>query len=82
MSSMPIDQTVIHSARPRYRKKHASHSSELTVGGSHVRDEGIGSPGMLMPSIGPSRSVKRTIQEVKMVQVCVNCNMGTSLLWR
>ncbi|KAJ8430009.1 hypothetical protein Cgig2_008448 [Carnegiea gigantea] len=58
--------------KPRYRKKHASHSSELTVGGSHVRDEGIGSPGMLMPSIGPSRSVKRTIQEVKMVQVWGN----------
>lgn len=58
--------------KPRYRKKHGSHSSELTVGGIHVRDEGIGSPGMLMPSIGPSRSVKRTIQEVKMVQVWGN----------
>jgi len=77
---MPIDQIIIHSARPRYRKKNVSHSSELTVGGIRVRDEGMGSPGMLMPSIGPSRSVRRTIQEVKMVQVCANWNIGTSLL--
>lgn len=27
-------------------------------------------PAMFMPSLAPSRSVRETIQEVKMVQVC------------
>ncbi|KNA03843.1 hypothetical protein SOVF_205270 isoform B, partial [Spinacia oleracea] len=63
--------------KPRYRKKQATHSSDLTVGTNHVRADGFSSasadpPAMLMPSLGPSRSVRETIQEVKMVQVWGN----------
>lgn len=61
-------------SRPRYRKKQASYSSDGTVGHNRVRGERFNaslmeSPTMLMPSLGPSRSVRETIQEVKMVQV-------------
>lgn len=63
--------------KPRYRKKHLSHSSELTVGETRIHNNRfdsvpVESPGMLMPSMEPSRSVRRTIQEVKMVQVWGN----------
>ncbi|KAJ4829599.1 hypothetical protein Tsubulata_014263 [Turnera subulata] len=57
--------------KPRYRKRRASHSPENSVGGSHGK---VGSnhgetPAMLVPSLVPSRSVRETIQEVKMVQI-------------
>ncbi|URE04112.1 hypothetical protein MUK42_19496, partial [Musa troglodytarum] len=60
-------------ARPRYRKRKISHSAEFSVGASSVRGvkAGYGSsgaPAMLVPSLAPSRSVRETIQEVKMVQ--------------
>ncbi|KMS95986.1 hypothetical protein BVRB_003450 [Beta vulgaris subsp. vulgaris] len=63
--------------KPRYRKKQASYSSDGTVGHNRVRGERFNaslmeSPTMLMPSLGPSRSVRETIQEVKMVQVWGN----------
>ncbi|KAL9241559.1 hypothetical protein vseg_015661 [Gypsophila vaccaria] len=56
--------------KPRYRKQQ---SSESTVGAKRVRDRS-GSlssegPGMIIPVIDRSRSVKETIQDVKMVQV-------------
>lgn len=63
--------------KPRYRKKQVSHSSELTVRDNRVREDRFNSvsleaPAMLMPRIGPSRSVRETIQEVRMVQVWGN----------
>ncbi|CAL1408682.1 unnamed protein product [Linum trigynum] len=59
--------------KPRYRKKKAHSSSELSVGGS-TRSRFASSafteaPAMLVPSLAPSRSVRETIQEVKMIQV-------------
>ena len=66
---------IIIKSRPRYRKKKASYSSELTVSQNRVRSERFNAtsleppPTMLIPSLGPSRSVRETIQEVKMVQV-------------
>lgn len=58
-------------ARPRYRKKRTSHSSEISVGGNHGKLSAfpVEAPVMLVPSLAPSRSVRETIQEVKMVQV-------------
>ncbi|CAO2827996.1 unnamed protein product [Amaranthus hypochondriacus] len=64
--------------KPRYRKKKASFSSELTVSQNRVRSERFNAtsleppPTMLIPSLGPSRSVRETIHEVKMVQVWGN----------
>ncbi|KDP31916.1 hypothetical protein JCGZ_12377 [Jatropha curcas] len=59
--------------KPRYRKKKASNSSELSVGGNLGKFGSISgteaSAAMFMPSLAPSRSVRETIQEVKMVQV-------------
>lgn len=61
--------------KPKYRKKKASHSGELSTGGSISRRGKVGSsnssnaPAMFVPSIGPSRSVREVIQEVKMVQI-------------
>ncbi|CAN0883753.1 Uncharacterized membrane protein At3g27390 [Linum grandiflorum] len=59
--------------RPRYRKKKAhSSSSELSVGGStrsKLNSATSVAPAMLVPSLAPSRSVRETIQEVKMIQV-------------
>ncbi|XP_068643106.1 uncharacterized membrane protein At3g27390 [Aristolochia californica] len=56
--------------KPRYRRKKASHSSELSIGGS-TRFTAISSaaPAMLVPTLAPSRSVREAIQEVKMVQI-------------
>ncbi|CAN1324648.1 Uncharacterized membrane protein At3g27390 [Linum perenne] len=59
-------------ARPRYRKKKAHSSSELSVGGStrsKLNSSMSVAPAMLVPSLAPSRSVRETIQEVKMIQV-------------
>ncbi|KAG0471574.1 hypothetical protein HPP92_016120 [Vanilla planifolia] len=60
--------------KPKYRKKTASHSSESSVGGSSRRGvKGVSghldASAMFMPSLAPSRSVRETIQEVKMVQI-------------
>ncbi|CAN1324646.1 Uncharacterized membrane protein At3g27390 [Linum perenne] len=58
--------------KPRYRKKKAHSSSELSVGGStrsKLNSSMSVAPAMLVPSLAPSRSVRETIQEVKMIQV-------------
>ncbi|KAJ9170713.1 hypothetical protein P3X46_018802 [Hevea brasiliensis] len=59
--------------KPRYRKKKASNSSEISVGGHRgkfglVTAEASASA-MFVPRLAPSRSVRETIQEVKMVQI-------------
>ncbi|XP_074308768.1 putative membrane protein At3g27390 [Silene latifolia] len=59
--------------KPRYRKKQTSHS-ESTVGPNRVHGDKSDSfpsegPAMIIPGIGRSRSVKESIQDVKMVQV-------------
>ncbi|KAI9089257.1 hypothetical protein K1719_029536 [Acacia pycnantha] len=59
--------------RPRYRKKKVAHSSEFSVkansvaGGMSVTT--TDSPAIFMPNLTPSRSVRETIHEVKMVQI-------------
>ncbi|CAK7337650.1 unnamed protein product [Dovyalis caffra] len=60
--------------KPKYRKKRTSHSSELSVGGTRAKFSSfhVEAPAMLVPSLAPSRSVRETIQEVKMVQVWGN----------
>uniref|UniRef100_A0A5B6ZXK5 Uncharacterized protein n=1 Tax=Davidia involucrata TaxID=16924 RepID=A0A5B6ZXK5_DAVIN len=63
--------------KPQYRKKKISHSSELSVGRNHSAEGKIGSvfteaPVVLMPSLSSSRSVRNSIQEVKMVQIWGN----------
>ncbi|KAJ8764456.1 hypothetical protein K2173_006196 [Erythroxylum novogranatense] len=57
--------------KPRYRKHKVSHSSEISVGGSQAKHGSVSAeaPAMLVPSLAPSRSVRETIQEIKMVQV-------------
>ncbi|KAK9096899.1 hypothetical protein Sjap_022396 [Stephania japonica] len=60
--------------KPRYRKRKPSLSMELSVEGSRAKDETFGvvsteAPAMLVPSLAPSRSVRETIQEVKIVQL-------------
>ncbi|KAK8952437.1 hypothetical protein KSP39_PZI003081 [Platanthera zijinensis] len=60
--------------KPMYRKKKVSHSSEFSVGAGTRRGIKGGSgrqdaPAMFVPSLAPSRSVRDTIQEVKMVQI-------------
>ncbi|XP_030538788.1 uncharacterized membrane protein At3g27390 isoform X2 [Rhodamnia argentea] len=62
------------SARPSYRKQKASQSSELSVGGNHTDGGKTASaseeaPAMLVPSLVQSRSVRETIQEIRMVQL-------------
>lgn len=58
------------SARPRYRKKKAPHSSELSIGSSNTTGKpSSDAPAMLVPSLAPSRSIREAIQEVQMVQV-------------
>ncbi|KAI4386691.1 hypothetical protein MLD38_004602 [Melastoma candidum] len=75
--------------KPKYRKRKSSPSSEYTGGNqspatkmSNVSGE---APAMLVPSLARSRSVRETLQEVKMVQVGANlirnCEMrGRELL--
>ncbi|XP_058089144.1 uncharacterized membrane protein At3g27390 [Magnolia sinica] len=58
--------------KPRYRRKKASYSSEISVGASNAAGGRLGSskaPAMLVPSLAPSRSLRETIQEVKMMQI-------------
>ncbi|XP_027347219.1 uncharacterized membrane protein At3g27390 isoform X2 [Abrus precatorius] len=75
--------------KPQYRKKKASQSSEFSVRGNSVGGSKLNAstepPAMFMPSLAPSRSVRETIQEVKMVQIWGNmmryCEMrGKELL--
>jgi hypothetical protein len=80
MFSRPCcSQTMIYifflPPRPQYRKK-LSYSSELSVGKSDIsikRSGSVSGPsearGFLVPNLAPSRSVRETIQEVKMLQV-------------
>ncbi|KAI5581745.1 hypothetical protein BDE02_07G038500 [Populus trichocarpa] len=57
--------------KPKYQKKGTSHSSELSVGGSLAKFSSVHveAPAMLVPSFAHSKSVRETVQEVKMVQV-------------
>ncbi|XP_030538787.1 uncharacterized membrane protein At3g27390 isoform X1 [Rhodamnia argentea] len=60
--------------KPSYRKQKASQSSELSVGGNHTDGGKTASaseeaPAMLVPSLVQSRSVRETIQEIRMVQL-------------
>lgn len=76
--------------KPRYRMKKVPHSREFSVGGSYktgarIRSTSNEVPPMLVPSLGPSRSVREAIQEVKLVQIWGNmiksCEMrGKELL--
>ncbi|KAJ1395584.1 putative membrane protein [Sesbania bispinosa] len=75
--------------KPQYRKKMVSQTSEYSNRGNSVagsrRSTAMEAPSMLMPSLAPSRSVRETIQEVKMVQIWGNmmryCEMrGKELL--
>ena len=48
-----------------------SQSTEFSVRGNSVAGSRLHEPpAMFVPSLAPSRSVRETIQEVKMVQVC------------
>ncbi|XP_073010379.1 uncharacterized membrane protein At3g27390 [Typha latifolia] len=63
--------------KPRYRKKKVSHSADFSVGrsigkGVEGPSTSTEAPAMLVPNLAPSRSVRETIQEVKMVQVWEN----------
>ncbi|KAL9245778.1 hypothetical protein vseg_019391 [Gypsophila vaccaria] len=64
--------------KPRYRKKQtSSQSADSIVGANRVRDDRSESitaagPSVIIPSMGHSRSVRETIQDVKMVQVWGN----------
>lgn len=63
-------------ARPQYRKKRLPRTLEPSVGGNLAAGGKTSSfsadaPAMLVPSLAHSRSVRETIQEVKMVQVCM-----------
>ncbi|KAL5992762.1 hypothetical protein ACLOJK_013681 [Asimina triloba] len=59
--------------KPRYRRKKSSQSAELSIGGGNAAALGkFGSsraPAMLVPNLAPSRSIRETIQEVKMLQI-------------
>ncbi|XP_043708421.1 uncharacterized membrane protein At3g27390-like isoform X2 [Telopea speciosissima] len=60
--------------KPQYRKKGVSHSTDFSVEENHVAKGKFSSvydeaPAIHVSRLSPSRSVKETIQEVKMVQV-------------
>ncbi|XP_042496003.1 uncharacterized membrane protein At3g27390 isoform X2 [Macadamia integrifolia] len=57
--------------KPQYRKKWVSQSTEFSVGGSKGKSSSVSveAPAILVPRLTPSRSVRETIQEVKMVQI-------------
>ncbi|PIN10105.1 hypothetical protein CDL12_17310 [Handroanthus impetiginosus] len=60
--------------KPRYRKRKPSSSTHLSVGRNQSLRDRFGSafpeaPGMLVPSLTASRSVREVIKEVKMVQI-------------
>ncbi|KAK4488373.1 hypothetical protein RD792_004134 [Penstemon davidsonii] len=60
--------------KPRYRKRKASNASELSVGKNNSVQFGYDSvitaaPGIILPRIASSRSVREAIKEVKMVQI-------------
>ncbi|GAB2282603.1 hypothetical protein Dimus_017141 [Dionaea muscipula] len=60
--------------KPQYKKKKVPHSSELSVrdgrvSGVKFSSIAIEAPSTLIHSLIPSRSVRETIQEVKMVQI-------------
>ncbi|XP_020581003.1 uncharacterized membrane protein At3g27390 [Phalaenopsis equestris] len=60
--------------KPKYQQRSRSYSSESSVGASMRRGVKNGSvrqdaPALFVPTLAPSRSVRETIQEVKMVQI-------------
>ncbi|RZC67273.1 hypothetical protein C5167_010974 [Papaver somniferum] len=57
--------------KPRYRSKKSSHAGDFSVGSSRPGKfiAVIEAPAMLIANLAPSRSVRETIQEVKMVQI-------------
>ncbi|KAL6572938.1 hypothetical protein OROHE_002414 [Orobanche hederae] len=60
--------------KPRYRTRKPSNSSELSVARTQSVHERLGSvitegPGMIVPGLTASRSVREVIKEVKMVQI-------------
>lgn len=63
--------------KPQYQKKKVSHSSELSVrdsraGGVKFSSIAMEATSKFIPGLVPSRSLRETIQEVKMVQVWGN----------
>ncbi|KAL5557029.1 hypothetical protein UlMin_039265 [Ulmus minor] len=63
--------------KPQYRKKRGTRPSESSMRGSQVaggksNSASMEAPAMLVPSVAHSRSVRETIQEVKMVQIWGN----------
>lgn len=62
--------------KPQYRKKMVSQSSEFSTRGNNTSESRSNTtmepPAMFMPNLAPSRSVRETIQEVKMVQIWGN----------
>lgn len=62
--------------KPQYRKKMVSQSSEFSTRGNNTSESRTNTtmepPAMFMPNLAPSRSVRETIQEVKMVQIWGN----------
>lgn len=62
--------------KPQYRKKMVSQSSEFSTRGNSGSESRSNTtmepPAMFMPNLAPSRSVRETIQEVKMVQIWGN----------
>ncbi|KAF6138994.1 hypothetical protein GIB67_010720 [Kingdonia uniflora] len=59
--------------KPQYRKKRPSRSMDLSIGGSHGAGPRLNvstdAPAMMVANLAPSRSVRETIKEVKMVQI-------------
>ncbi|KAJ4752880.1 transmembrane protein [Rhynchospora pubera] len=71
------DGTIL--PKPQYRKKKMPYSSELSTRRPDISIKRAGSlseaseaPGFLVPNLAPSRSVRETIQEVKMLQISEN----------
>ena len=60
---------ALPAARPQYRKRRVARTPESS-GRGKVGSASADAPAMLVPSLAHSLSVKETIQEVKMVQVC------------
>ncbi|ONK60796.1 uncharacterized protein A4U43_C08F22700 [Asparagus officinalis] len=59
--------------KPKYRKRKVSNSDEFSVGSSIIKGGKTSpsslAPALLVPKLGPSRSVREAIQEVKMVKI-------------
>lgn len=76
---------ILIAARPRYRNKKGSNSSDYSVKRNSSVQGRLNSifaeaPAMLVPSLTSSRSVREAIQEVKMVQVCFSLSLPFCLI--